>query len=350
MIAGDSDLGAPAPGPTQLSVGAGQRAGLPVSQLHHAQESWHAGVVDDTSRTRRGTWDDLPDGLRASITAFVGADVLDVEASEGGFSVDAVIGVLHGAKPIGLFLKAVPEHHPSAMDYRLEAEILAQMPSTAPTAKLHLFVECEGWIALVMDALPGHVAQEPWTRHDLTATLEALHRVPSHLDEHVALQSVAGRMAGRCSYFTESHGMLVDTWSREHLERLTHLETVWADLVVGDEVVHFDLRHDNCWILPSEQAVLLDWGRACRGPRWVDLVCLMLLSNTGDLPPEELLSNDPTWLATRPEAVDAFLVALLSYWTRAAAGPPVDGAPTLRARQERSQSATQQWLRSRWST
>lgn len=263
---------------------------------------------------------------------------------------DAVIGVLCGDAPLALFLKAVPEHHPSAADYRLEAEILARMPSTAPIAKLRQFIEADGWTAVVLDALPGHVASEPWTPHDLSATLEALHRVPGRLDGNMALPSVAGRMAGRCTYFGESDGQPDDIWCREHLERLKHLETVWTDLVVGDELIHFDLRHDNCWMLPNDEAVLLDWGRACLGPKWVDLVCLMLLSNTDDIKPEQVLNDDPTWLAAPSDAVDAFLVALLSYWTRASAAAPVDGAPALRARQERSRSATQRWLRTRWST
>ena len=300
--------------------------------------------------TRRKEWADLPKGLRSSISAQVPGAVFGVEASDGGFSVDAVVGVLLSDAPVGRFIKAVPEHHPSAPDYRLEAEILSGMPPRAPVARMHQLIETDGWIALVLDALPGRVAREPWTMHDLHATIEALHRVPSRLAGHVASPSVGARMAGRCTFFGAGTSTLLDPWCRKHLDRLKHLESVWADLVVGDELVHFDLRHDNCWMLPNEAAVLLDWGRACLGPRWVDLVCLMLLSDTGGLHPEHVLNDDPIWAEAHPEAVDAFLVALLSYWTAAAAGRPVDGAPALRARQERSRVATKSWLRDRWST
>ncbi|WP_127930984.1 hypothetical protein [Nonomuraea polychroma] len=91
----------------------------------------------------------------------------------------------------------------------------------------------------------------------------------------------------------------------------------------------------------------MDWGRACVGPAWADLVCLLLESELGAIDPEEVFTRHPLGGQAPPERVDALLVALLGYWTRTAAISAQE--PHLRERREHSRRAALAWLRSRWS-
>ncbi len=94
---------------------------------------------------------------------------------------------------------------------------------------------------------------------------------------------------------------------------------------------------------------LLDWGRACTGQAWIDTVCLLLLSDTGAVQPEDMFRRSERAAGADPNSVDAFLVALASYWRHAAARPvPAHDAP-IRARRHASGEATVQWLRARWT-
>ncbi|MGI5157270.1 phosphotransferase family protein [Microbispora sp. CA-102843] len=173
----------------------------------------------------------------------------------------------------------------------------------------------------------------------------------------VGLPTLAARMAGRCETWRalERDGawaaVTVDSigaWERRHLSRLASVETTWTDLAVGETLLHFDPRFDNNIISSHGRASLVDWGRACIGPAWADLVCLLLQSDLDDRDPEQLFVNHPVGHDAEAEQVDAFLVALASYWTHTASLPGLAHAPHLRDRREYSRQATVGWLRRRW--
>ncbi|WSA18326.1 hypothetical protein OHB15_03305 [Streptosporangium subroseum] len=111
---------------------------------------------------------------------------------------------------------------------------------------------------------------------------------------------------------------------------------MWTELAVGDTLMHFDPRFDNILISPCGTAHLVNWGRACIGPAWGDLVCLLLQPDLGDVDPEEIFVGHPVGEAAEPEQVDAFLVALAGYWTHTASLPELAHAPHLGDRREYS--------------
>lgn len=117
----------------------------------------------------------------------------------------------------------------------------------------------------------------------------------------------------------------------------------------GPTLLHFDLRHDNCMIDPSGAAMFVDWGRACFGAPWMDLVCLLLESDLNGHDEQTIFDSHPLGQQADDEALDAFLVVLASYWTAQVARPPELGTHRLRARQRYSQAATLRWLTARWS-
>jgi thiamine kinase-like enzyme len=173
------------------------------------------------------------------------------------------------------------------------------------------------------------------------------------------LPTLAEQMAGRCETWRklERTGVWgavtfdsVGEWERVHLSRLASVEAMWTDLAFGDTLLHFDLRFDNILISPGGTAHVIDWGRACIGPAWGDLVCLLLQSHLGDLDPEGIFSGHLVGEAAEPEQVDAFLVALASYWTYTASLPGLAHAPHLRERREYSRRATIGWLQRRWAS
>lgn len=318
-----------------------------------ATQPYVAGVLTE----RRG-WQDLPAFVRERVSRLVGGAVARFEPVAGGFAVGAVVGRVYGGDGCILFLKAVPVAHPAAPDYRAEANLLQALPAPLPFARLQAVIEEHGWVLLLLDALDGEVPEEPWTASDLHGALAALDLTgrlltPSPVQD---VPTVADRMRGRCQTWRglQTQGAAgplrlqdVTAWERAQLDRLAAHEAGWDELVLGHTLLHFDLRHDNCIVLRTGQVAFVDWGRACLGPGWIDLVCLLLLSDTGATDPWKVFDAQPHRTTADPAAVDAFLVALASYW-RTAAAAPVPGAPHLQARRAVSRDAALAWLQHRW--
>ncbi|MEU7899148.1 phosphotransferase [Nonomuraea sp. NPDC049152] len=296
----------------------------------------------------RRAWHELPPELRAEVERRLGARVEGVRPTAGGFSW-GVLGVasLEGGGQV--FVKAVPSDEPVAADYRVETAVAPLLPPSTPTPVLLFSVEAWGWVLLCFEVVPGRLPHQPWRVAELDAIVAAMARSAAPAG---GLPSVADRMAGRCVTWRAirrdgAFGEVeLGPWERAHLERLAEVESCWESLVTGTSLLHFDPRFDNYLIDVDGSAWILDWGRACAGPAWVDQVCLLLQSDLGGLDPAELFGR---WAAgAEAERVDAFLVALAGYWTHTAtlAGPP--HAPHLRWRRESSRRSTMEWLRQRW--
>ncbi|MGI5286861.1 phosphotransferase [Nonomuraea polychroma] len=308
-------------------------------------------------RTQRRDWTELPVIVSREVEYRLGSAVQDFEERQGGFSL-GVLGVATLATGDQVFIKAIRDDAANVHDYRTEMVVAGALPQTVPTPGLRFACEPAGWLLLCFDVAPGALPHEPWWPDELSAALEALavcarELTPSPIG---GLPTLAEQMAGRCETWRELErngvwgGVTVDSmgeWERKHLSRLASIEAMWSELAVGDTLLHFDLRFDNILVSPRGTAHIIDWGRACIGPAWVDLVCLLLQSDLGDLDPEEIFSGNPVGEAAEPEQVDAFLVALASYWTHTASLPGLAHAPHLRDRREYSRRATIGWLQRR---
>ncbi|MEV0199591.1 phosphotransferase [Nonomuraea sp. NPDC050691] len=250
--------------------------------------------------TARRRWEELPAGLRREVARRLGGEVRGFGDRPGGFSY-GVLGVAEIGDGGGrVFVKAVPGEDGDG--YREEAVVARALPvAGVPTVAGRMAGRCETWRALA----------EGGVHAPLTA-------------------------AG------------LGAWERGSLDRLAGVEGRWAGLVTGDTLLHFDLRHDNVLVAPGGTARFVDWGRACLGPGWVDLMCLLLLSRADGVDLEETFLAHPLGRGAPPDAVDAFLVALAGYWTHTAALPGPAHAPHLQGRRERSRAATIGWLRRRW--
>jgi hypothetical protein len=290
----------------------------------------------------------MDDDLRAALEQRTGEPVVHFAPAVGGSG--GVTGIVRSTND-RYFVKAVPLSSPWIDDCRTEAAI-----RSPHSPRLRWSAECAGFFVLVFDVAPGQEPDEPWRERDLQRVLAAT----DHLDAtagSLTLPTVADRMRGRCTTWQDltvrgvrdrltTHHL--SGWERRNLKRLAELEAEWEGLVVGDHLLHFDLRHDNLRLTDDGGVRVLDWGRACLGPDWVDPVCLLLESSIGLLDAEKLFLQSSRGQAADPVAVDAFLVALASYWRHAGSQPAGATTRRMRARQVRSGEATVKWSRSRW--
>ncbi len=284
--------------------------------------------------------------LRADLERHTGEPMLAFEPAAGGSG--GIKGIVRTAGD-QYFVKAVPLASPWLADCRVEAAVRSRQ-----SPRLRWTAEYADHFVLVFDVAPGHEPTEPWSEDELLRALA----MTDHLDATAVstLPTVVDRMRGRCTTWREleQHGVRdeltvahLSDWERRNLRRLAAVEGQWERLVVGDQLLHFDLRHDNLR-LTEDRVRVLDWGRACRGPDWVDAVCLLLESSIGALDADELFRQTARGAAADPAAVDAFLVALASYWRHIGSRPADDASAWIRARQVRSGQATVEWLRGRW--
>ncbi|MET8991748.1 phosphotransferase [Nonomuraea wenchangensis] len=297
--------------------------------------------------------------MRHEVERRLGAGVQGFEERQGGFSF-GVLGVATLSTGEQVFIKAIRDDAANVRDYRTEAAVAAALPPAVPTPRLRFTCELAGWLLLCFDVAPGALPHEPWRPEELSAALKAvavcaLQLTPSPIG---GLPTLGEQMAGRCETWRELkrdgvHGAVtvdsIGEWERKHLSRLASVEATWTQLAVGDTLLHFDLRFDNIIVNPRGTAHVVDWGRACIGPAWSDLVCLLVQSDLGHLHPDAIFSGHPVGRAAAPTQADAFLVALASYWTHTASLPGPAHAPHLRDRREYSRRATIGWLRRRWS-
>jgi hypothetical protein len=300
------------------------------------------------------SWFDLPASARTGIERRLGAAVSAFDPAAGGFS-DGVLG-LGMAAADRVFIKAVPSDSSSAADYRTEAAVSQILPPGVPTPRLRFTFEQHGWLILCFDAVDGRHPAEPWRAGQLEAVLQTLHTCENALSSAALprLPTVADRMRGRCRTWrslaeTGIHNQLglddLSAWERDHLDRLAQVEDGWEREIVGEDLLHFDRRFDNIMLGPGETVWFLDWGRACTGPRWVDVVGLLLESDLGAIDAPATFAAHTRGSSPDNRAVDAFLVALASNWRHSATTPH---APDLRARRIRSRNQTLAWLAHRW--
>jgi len=233
------------------------------------------------------------------------------------------------------------------------------LPSGVPTPSLRFTFEQHGWLILCFDAVDGRHPTEPWTAGQLDAVLRTLHACGNALSSVAlpGLPTVADRMQGRCRTWrslaeTGIYDQLgvynLSAWERDHLDRLAQVEEGWEREVDGEDLLHFDLRFDNIMLGPGGGVWFLDWGRACTGPRWIDVVCLLLESDLGAIDAPAAFAAHTIGSSPDGRAVAAFLVALASNWRHSATESPPPHAPDLQARRIRSRDQTLAWLAHRW--
>jgi aminoglycoside phosphotransferase (APT) family kinase protein len=312
------------------------------------------------ARGLRLDWRAVPARVRAAIEQWAGSAVAQSESQPTGFSpgVAARLRLEDGHR---LFVKVVgPLPNPEAPStHRHEARITAALPPTAPVPRL-LWAYDEGdlgWVALVFEDIDGQHPVQPWDTTELERVVDALGTMAQLLTPSPVPITVVGtasaefgvRMCGWQRLRDEQPSRLadLDPWSTHHLDALAKLEMGAAEAVVGETLLHFDVRADNV-LLTKDRVWLVDWPLACVGAAWVDVVFFApSVTMQGGPPPEVVIARHPACRAADPASITTAVAAVAGFFTHRALEPPPPGLPTVRAFQAAQGVVARQWLAER---
>ena len=292
-------------------------------------------------------WADLPGHVRAAVEDILGDQVERAESQAGGFSPGTAERVVT-ARGTRAFVKAVsPQQNPvSPGMHRREVRNTGALPPGTPAPALLGSYDDGEWIAMVLTDIEGRHPVTPWARPEIdavTATLDAMATLltPAPIAGlPTAAESLRRDCAGWARVAADPPPDL-DPWARERLPELTEKSAHAERALAGDTLVHLDVRSDNLLIGPAGEVTLIDWPWACRGPRWLDR--LLLLVNVrlyGGHDCEAMLRD----LDGDEHDMRSVLIGLTGYFVDAARNPPPPGLPTLRAFQRAQADALLPWI------
>jgi hypothetical protein len=301
-------------------------------------------------------YDQVPAPLRAAVDSAIGSPVVHVSPRSGGFSPGPAV-VVTCADGTRAFVKAVgaPLNPDTPTLLRAEGAVAAELPDWLPVPRLRARLECldgaDEWLALVFDVVDGDCPALPWTPADAARALDAVGTfaevaTPCPVPGLLAL---ADRVAEQLTAWQVLAGDApedLDPWEARRLDWLAEVPERLADRggLVGDTLVHLDLRADNLLFTPDGGVVLVDWPWACRGAAWVDPVLLALdVAVDGRSDPVGLVADLPVVTGADPRDVTDFLLGMAGMWAAGMRRPAPPGLPTLREFQRRFHDAALAW-------
>jgi len=298
----------------------------------------------------RITWTELPASVRRGVEEIIGGTVVEAVSQPGGFSPGTADRVV-AASGSRAFVKAVSpaQNERSRELHRREAVVTAALPPQAHAPRLLGTFDDGEWIALVLEDVEGRHPATPWTRPELDLVLRAL----ADLAESTTPSPVAGlRTAaeGLAHDFAGWHRIAADPppdpdpWVADHLDALCASADRGLAALVGETLVHLDIRADNFLLGGDDEVTVVDWPWACRGPWWLDTVLLLVNVRLHG-------GHDTSALLARhvPDVDQGDLVGVLAgmagFFADGARSPAPEGLPTLRAFQREQAESTVAWVR-----
>ncbi|SDP12515.1 Phosphotransferase enzyme family protein [Pedococcus dokdonensis] len=298
--------------------------------------------LDYRHTTTRPDFAQLPSAVRAGIEAAAGAAVeVAFPSVTTGFT-GAYAGLLALRDGRRVFAKAAGPAAPFALEaIPREAEILHRLGGrvTAPTAVGAAAVD--DWQLLVLEAIDGHLPGMPWTDTDADAAHAACLELAA-LDPTAVAELTETSLAVEVGADPAALGCLDElangarAWphgipplSPQAARELAGLGGLAAHALVGDRLVHSDLRPDNILVTPGGRARFVDWNWVARGPAWCDYVGLLPLMSHDGLDVDAMVRRSPLLDGVDAEAVDAFLAVLTGYFIAACEQPVVPGSQSL---------------------
>jgi len=299
----------------------------------------------------RVAYDALPPDIRGWVEATLGSAVVRATTQVGGFS-PGVAARLECTDGTRAFVKAVSAevNAESVTLHRREADVLRLLPAELPVPRLLASYDEDPWLVLMIEDVEGAQPRLPWCDDELDRVL-ALARAVTGVTG-LDLRTFADHLADwRGWAVLAGSGGPADEWSRRHLDALVTLERDAEDAVVGDHLLHLDLRADNV-LLGSAQDWLVDWPWASAGAPWVDVaVAGIPISMQGGPAPEEVLRRSGLVRVGDQEGVTAVIAAFAGLMAHRSSLPPPPGIPTVREFQAAQGRIALDWLRERtgWS-
>lgn len=297
----------------------------------------------------RPAWTALPLSLRTQIVTIIGGDFVKDEPAHGGFSA-SYAGVVTTTAGRAFVKAAAADWHVDSLHFlREETRTLAHLPATVGPRLLAGIDDAAG-VAVVIEAIEGRHPGHPWTTEDLHATARAL-RTLSTTHAPPEMPRAEDRMIPGFTRWQEiaMDPRLLDALPHDlsmRMPLLLRIEEVFRDALLGDVIVHDDVRADN--ILISEgRAHLLDWPHARRGAAWIDLPCLLPSIEASGGP-----SCEEAWAVFEEHGAPAqskmlpVISAFASFLWHEQAQPEIPQLPGLRAFQHAQAVPALRWLAS----
>ena len=311
----------------------------------------------------------LPAHIVRTIDVVLGDPIVSTTSIDHGFSP----GVACIAKTFGgqeFFLKAacsIPNEQAPAF-HRKEIVVASRLGPDVPAGRLIWSFDegAPGWVVLIYEVIQGHSPELPWRPADVDLVVDTLNRLATTLTPSPIDEEDIGTLTGSGILGTGSWSRLKmriahpspvdppvvpDPWVTRHLDRLIELEDQTDKVVVGDTLLHLDVRGDN--MLTTEGGVVLvDWPHAKVGAAWVDAVTFApSLAMQGGPDPEDFIARIDVARAADPHAITVCIAEIAGYFTYQGGLPPLEALPGLREFQEGQGIVARRWLarRTGWS-
>ena len=295
--------------------------------------------VDYRHTSVRPAFAALPPEVRDGIATVAGSPVEVASPPVTTGFTGAYAGLLGLRDGRRVFAKAAGPSAPFALQaIPREARILRLLAGRVTAPQLVGATSTGDWELVVLEAIDGDMPGTPWTQRDAEAAhaacIELAQMDPSVVagltDASLALD-VGGDAASLACLDDLANGARswpdgIPPLPSERAAEVAGLGRLASEALVGDRLVHSDLRPDNMLITPEGRARLLDWNWVARGPAWCDFVGLLPLMAHHGLDVDGMVQRSPLLDDVDPEAVDAFLAVIVGYMVDACVKPTFPGS------------------------
>ena len=303
--------------------------------------------VPPTASARRLEWAHLPPLLRAEIEERCGAPVLGAESVEAGFT-PGMASVLTCADGSQHFVKAASKRaqRSSAASYTEELGHLRSLPPHVPAPRLLWADEDDAWITFSTELVDAGPVERPWSRRDLDACLDALAGLAETCTPAPATMTLRPFVAETAGWADAWEGLVPPS----HVERRDEgvaLARRAGELLLGETLVHGDLRADNALVAPDGVATFCDWTWPALGPAWLDSFTLLVGAHGDGVDVDAVIAERPLLHEAPAEAVDSLLALMAGYFLRAGCGSVPPNSPHVRDHQYWTGTVCWLWLADR---
>jgi hypothetical protein len=295
--------------------------------------------VDYRHTSSRPTFAQLPPEVREGIASVAGSPIkVAFPPVTTGFT-GAYAGLLALRDGRRVFAKAAGPMAPHALQaIPREAGILRLLAGRVTAPPLVGAATAGDWQLVVLEAIDGDLPGMPWTVRDAEAAHLACVELAALEPSEVAVVTgaslavdVGGDTAALTCLAELARGVrswplgvpgLSPSWAGE----LARLGRLAAEALIGDRLVHSDLRPDNMLITRQGAARLVDWNWVARGPAWCDFVGLLPLMHHHGLDVDRMMQRSPLLEGVDGEAVDAFLAIIVGSMVDSCVHPTSPGS------------------------
>ena len=289
-------------------------------------------------------WKFLPPQVRALVESHLGGEVVDALSQDSGFT-PGFASVLTSASGERLFVKAASKVAQAdfAASYAEEARKLQILDGLVPAPRLQWVHDDDGWVVLGFEAVEGRAPRRPWRPDELERALdlaeaiaEATHEVPESLSLMPVVEDLPELVTG--------WDVVPEDWP--HHAEASALARAVAELP-DRHFAHCDLRDDNILLATDGRTLACDWNWPVVGPRWLDLVDLLVSAHGDGLEVNAQLATRELTRDVEPDQIDAWLAGFCGFMLARRTRPAPPTSPHLRTLTDWHAEAAWSWLATR---